>query len=101
MSGFTSTAGDGVNAERAAEVGREMQKKLDEQSVTLTMEIKFEVKTLSSLRKIPKLNEKIHLDSIRLFNQLIIVAQRDNMTLEASLGYELTLCLCSVTETIK
>jgi len=25
--GFTSTAGDGVNAERAAEVGREMQKR--------------------------------------------------------------------------
>ena len=47
-----------VNAERAAEVGREMQKKLDGQSVTSTMEVKFEVQTLSSLRKIPKVNEK-------------------------------------------
>ena len=32
--GFTSTANDGGNAERAAEVGREMQKKL---SITSTM----------------------------------------------------------------
>ncbi len=31
--GFTSTANDAVNAERAAEVGREMQTKLDGQSV--------------------------------------------------------------------
>ena len=39
--GFTSTANDAVNAERAAEVGREMQIKLDGQSVTSTMEVKF------------------------------------------------------------
>ena len=32
--GFTSTADDSVNAERAAEVGMEMQIKLDGQSVT-------------------------------------------------------------------
>ena len=37
--GFTSTANDGVNAERAAEVGREMQKKMDAQPVTSTMEV--------------------------------------------------------------
>ena len=29
--GFTSTANDRINAERAAEIGREIQKKLDEQ----------------------------------------------------------------------
>ncbi|KAM6992309.1 uncharacterized protein LKV04_008361 [Tautogolabrus adspersus] len=39
--GFTSTAGDTVNAETAAEVGRVMQIKLDGQSVTSTMEVKF------------------------------------------------------------
>jgi len=50
--GFTSTANDEVNAERAAEVGREMQKKLDKQSVTSTMEVKFKIKALSLLRKI-------------------------------------------------
>jgi len=84
--GFTSTANDGVNAEIATEVEREMQKKLDKQSVTSTMEVKFKVKALSSLRKISKLNErKIHFNSIRLFNRLISIAQQDIMTLEASL----------------
>ena len=88
--GFTSTDNDAVNAERAAEVGREMQTKLDGQSVTSTMEVKFKVQALSSLRKILKVNEKkIHLDSLKLFNRLIIFAQRD-MTVEASLAYELT-----------
>ena len=31
--GFNSTANDGVNTERATEIGREMQKKLFEQSI--------------------------------------------------------------------
>ena len=67
-----------------------MQNKMDAQPVTSTMEVKFKVQALSSLRKIPKLNErKIHLNSLRLFNRLIIIAQRD-MTIEASLEYELT-----------
>ena len=89
--GFTSIANDAVNAERAAEVGREMQKKLDGQPVTSTMEVKFKVQALSSLRKIPKVDEKkIHINSLRFFNRLIILAQRD-MTVETSLEYELTL----------
>ena len=45
--GFTSTADDAVNAERAVEVEREMQIKLDGQSVTSTMEVKFMVQTLT------------------------------------------------------
>ena len=88
--GFTSTADDAVNAERAAEVERDMQIKQDGQSVTSTMEVKFRVQALSSLRKIPKVNDKkIHLNSLKLFNRLIIFAQRD-MTVETSLEYELT-----------
>ena len=88
--GFTSTGNDSVNAERAAEIGMEMQIKLDRQSVTSTMDVKTKIKALSSLRKIPKVNEKkIHLDSLKLFNRLIIFAQRD-MTVETSLQYELT-----------
>ena len=84
--GFRSTGDDLVNAERAAEIGREMQIKLDGQSVTSTMEIKSKVKALSSLRNIPKTNEKkIHLDSLKLLNRLIFFAQRD-MTVETSLG---------------
>ena len=51
---------------------------------------KSKVKALSSLRKIPTVNEKkIHLDSVKLFNRLIIFAQRE-MTVEISLQYELT-----------
>ncbi|KAI4802447.1 hypothetical protein KUCAC02_020283, partial [Chaenocephalus aceratus] len=54
------------------------------------MEVKSKVQALSSLGKIPKINEKkIHLDSLKLFNRLIIFAQRD-MTVETSLAYELT-----------
>ncbi|KAF3851192.1 hypothetical protein F7725_012964 [Dissostichus mawsoni] len=75
--GFRSTGDDPVIAERAAEIGREMQIKLDGQSVTSTMEVKSKVQALSSLRKIPKINEmKIHLDSLKLFNRLIIFAIR-------------------------
>ena len=42
----------------------EMQIKLDGQSVTLSMDVKSKVKALSSLRKIPTVNKKIHLDSV-------------------------------------
>lgn len=88
--GFTSTGNDLVNAERAAEVGMRMQIKLDGQSVTSTMDVKSKIKALSSLRKTILVNEKeIHLDSLKLFNRLIIFAQRD-MTVETSLQYELT-----------
>ena len=88
--GFTSTSNDAVNAERAREVGRQMQIKLDGQSVTTTMEVKYKVQNLSSLRKIPKVNEmKVHLNSLKLFNRLIIFAQQD-MAVEKSLEYELT-----------
>ena len=67
-----------------------MEIKLDGKSVTSTMEVKFKVQALSSLRMIPKVNEKkIHINSLKLFNRLIIIAQRD-MTIETSLEYELT-----------
>ena len=59
-------------------------------SVTSTMEVKFKVQALSSLRKIPRVNEKkIHINSLKLFNWLIIIAHRDK-TDETSLEYELT-----------
>ena len=41
-------------------------------------------------RKISMVNEKkIHLDSLKLFNRMMILAQRD-MTVETSLQYQLT-----------
>ena len=59
LTGFTSTTDDSVNAdERSAEVGMEMQIKLDGQSVTTTMDVKLTIKALSSLRKYPLVNEK-------------------------------------------
>ena len=43
-------------------LGKDIQIKLDRQSVTSTIEVKFKVKTLSLLRKIPKVKEKkIHI----------------------------------------
>ncbi len=88
--GFTSTADDAINPEIAFEVGNKMQVKLDGHAVTSTMEVKFKVHALSSLRKIPKVNEKkIHLNSLKLFNRLIIFAQRKG-TVDSSLEYELT-----------
>ena len=92
-----------VNAERAAELGRKMQINLDGKSVTSIIQVKFKVQALSSLRKIPKVNEKkLHINSLKLFNQLIIISQRD-MTVETSLEYELTPshCPCLATKTRK
>ena len=67
-----------------------MQTKLDGKSVISTMDVRFKVKTLSSLRNTPKVNEKnINLNSLKLFNRLIILAQR-NMSVDTSLEYELT-----------
>ena len=56
--GFTSTAVGSVNAERAAEVGMEMQTMLDGQSATSAMDVKSKITGVSSLRKSPLVNEK-------------------------------------------
>ena len=54
------------------------------------MDVKSKIKAMSSLRKFPLVNEKkMQLDSLKLFNRLIIFSQRD-MTVETSLQYELT-----------
>ena len=67
--GFTSATDDVVNAERAAEVGMEVQINLKGKSVTSTMQVKFKVQVFSLRRKIPKVNEeKLHINSLKLFN---------------------------------
>jgi len=64
---------DSVNAEKATEVRREKHIKLDGQPVTSSMVVKSKVQALFWLRKLPIVNEqKIHLDSLKLFNRLII-----------------------------
>lgn len=67
----------------------EMQIKLDGQLVTSTSHVKSKIKAMSSLRKIPLVEEKSHFDSLKWFNQMIIFAQWD-MTVKASLQYEMT-----------
>lgn len=81
--GFINNPDDAINAERAIEVGKEILIKLGGQSVTSTMEVMFKVLTRPLLRKILKINEKIHLNLLKLFNRLIFFAQRD-MTIETS-----------------
>ena len=52
--------------------------------------MKFKVQPLSSLRRVSKVNDrKLHINSLKLFKRLLIITQRD-MTVEASLKYELT-----------
>jgi len=73
-----------------------MQIKVDGWSATSTMYVRSKEKALSSPRKLSMDNKKkIYLDSLKLFNQLIIYTQRD-MTVEASLKYELCPCLLSL-----
>ena len=67
-----------------------MRINLDGKSATSSMQVKFKVQPLSSLRRIPKVNEmKLHINLFKLFIQLIIISQRD-MTVETSLEYRLT-----------
>ena len=74
--GFTSTADDSDNVEKAPEVEMEMQIKHAGQSVTSTKEIKFKKQALSSFKNILMVNErKIHINSLKLFNQVIILAE--------------------------
>jgi len=66
---FISTANDAVNAERAATIGREMQVNLDGKSKTFSIQVKFTVQPLLSLKRIPKINErKLHINLLKLFS---------------------------------
>lgn len=88
--GFSSTTGDSVNADQAEEVGRAIQAKMDGKTVLDTMETKHKVKSLASLRSAPKINgEKLITDSLKLFNRLIIISEREVKTKEA-MHFELT-----------
>ena len=72
--GFSSTPGDQVNADQAEEVGRAMQARMDGKTVLDPLETKHKVKSLANLRSGPKVNgEKLVIDSLKLFNRLIII----------------------------
>ena len=88
--GFSSTPDDLVNADRAEEVGSAMQVKMDGKTVLDTMETKNKVKSLQSLRSGPKVNgKKLVIDSLKIFNRLIIISEREVMTKQC-LRFELT-----------
>ena len=88
--GFSSTPEDQVKADQAEEVGRPIQAKMDGKTVVDAMVTKHKVKSLASLRSGPKVNgEKLVIDSLKLFNRLIVISEREVKTKEA-LRFELT-----------
>uniref|UniRef100_UPI00358E3900 uncharacterized protein n=1 Tax=Myxine glutinosa TaxID=7769 RepID=UPI00358E3900 len=88
--GFSSTPEDPVNADQAEEVGRAMQAKIDGKTFLDTMETKHKVKSLESFRSGPKVNgKKLVIDSLKLFNRLIIISEREVKTKQAR-RFELT-----------
>ena len=87
--GFFSNLEDDINPEKAVEVGKAMQTKLDGQVPTTKIEIKFKVKPLSSLRNDTNAQVTTRVNALKYFNRLVIFAQRES-DLEKSLEYELT-----------
>ena len=89
--GFISKNGDGINPEKAREVGRKIQLKLDGKVPTETLERKMKVKSLAELRKNglgSDATTPVH--ALKYFNRLVIFAQRES-DLEISLGqHEMT-----------
>ena len=86
--GFISKSGDGINPEKACEVGREIQSKLDGKAASDRLEKKSKIKSLVELRKHNTLG--INANDLKYFNRLVIFAQRES-DLEKSLGqHELT-----------
>ena len=80
-----------VNPDCALEVGTEIQQSLDGGCFTDKMSTKIKVKNLSYLRKSVKVSEAtVVVDSLKLFNRLIAIADRE-ISLQESLAYELTL----------
>ena len=88
--GFSSTPGDSVNSDKAEEVGRDMQEKMDGKTVLDAMEIKYKVKSLASFRSGPYVNgEKMVIDPLKFFNRLIIACERE-VKIKDAMRFELT-----------
>ena len=86
---------DEINPENAEEIGRLIQETLDNKCFLDPIQMKLKVKPLSHLKKGMKIKEKdIVLHSLKLFNRLIIISERE-IKIEDSLAFELTpLPLC-------
>ena len=89
--GFVSNLGDGINPERAINIGRELQVQLDNMPPSTKLPTTAKVKSLAFLRKNMKEGDSTHsVNALMYFNRLIIFAQRE-LNFEICLGeYELT-----------
>ena len=89
-SGLISRGNDGINPEKAMEVGLQIQTNHDGHNYSVTMHTKDKVKPLSTLQKAVKVKDKIiYIDAMRLFTRLMIIGERE-LTLQESLRHELT-----------
>ena len=86
--GLVSTADDDVNPEKAFDVGLSMQRNIDGEDGNAKMGRNGMIKPLSILRKTSS-SAPAQIHAERLFNRLIIFAQRDG-SVEEALQYELT-----------
>ena len=81
--GFSRIPEDPVNADQAEKVGRVLQTKMNGQTVLDLMETKHKVKSLEILRSGHKVNgKKLVIDSLKLFNRLIIIIEQEVKTKE-------------------
>ena len=88
--GFFSKDNDGINPEKALEVGKNIQVKLDGKIPTATIEHKLMVQSLAKLRKnVIGTDSHTPVNALKYFNRLVIFAQRES-NLEKSLEHELT-----------
>ena len=90
LTGFLSTEVDNVNADKAVNIGKNIQIKVDGQVPTAKMETKCKVQPLAVLRNVATASHtNTQLNAMKFFNLLIISAQRE-ANIENSLEYELT-----------
>ena len=76
--GFISKDGDGINPEKALELERKLQVKLDGNIPTATLERKLKVKSLAALRRNVTENPTMPVNPLKYLNHFVIFAQREN-----------------------
>ena len=86
--GFFSKRGDEINSEKAVEVGKVMQTKLDNQVPSTPIETKNKVKSLSFLRGGSNVHSPTCINAPKYFNRLVIFAQQESLALPLSLFSE-------------
>ena len=87
---FISKDGDGINPEKALELGRKLQVQFDGNIPTATLERKLKVKSSAALRKNVTENPTTPVNALKYFDRLVTFAQKEN-NLEIILGqHELT-----------